>query len=481
VQSEFLDGEPATIRLWSLSEDTLVEVDEAERSLVVVTRWGELSVPDADAHVRELLGRMGLGPVFLENVTGEASDDSEAGASVEKVLDQISGSVVHSLGLHDGQAPLLSAIPVVFAPSFTLEPLPGSRQVKLSRFSLFRPAGGVLTLEASTAQFRVELHQPTAVQVASVLATAISVSEIAAQTKIAPSVVADIVSYLVAAGLVEVAGENGRFAEERDADLRDWSHHDLQFHQHSRTTRPVAQAGPSSAERTEDSLPPVVKEVVGGQVFPLYRPELGALPADRRSLTELLEDDHLCPDITDRQLTADQLGELLFRSARVRSVGPAHLRLDASYPASQRPYFNIACLYELELYLSLNGCAGLPDAIYHYDPLEHALTLINEDPEDRIELLDMAKVAAGSVRQPSALITVTTRIGRVSWAFGGAAYATALMHLGTLQQTLYLVAKAMGLAAHAVPADANDIVDRALRLRWPAEVSLGECVVASHL
>jgi hypothetical protein len=54
------------------------------------------------------------------------------------------------------------------------------------------------------------------------------------------------------------------------------------------------------------------------------------------------------------------------------------------------------------------------------------------------------------------------------------------MHLGTLQQTLYLSAKAMGLSAHAVTVDASDTVDTALGLEWPAEVTVGECVIDSH-
>ena len=51
------------------------------------------------------------------------------------------------------------------------------------------------------------------------------------------------------------------------------------------------------------------------------------------------------------------------------------------------------------------------------------------------------------------------------------------MHVGALQQVLYLNAKAMGLAAHAVPVDAGDRVDRALKLEWPGEVGVGECVL----
>jgi hypothetical protein len=75
------------------------------------------------------------------------------------------------------------------------------------------------------------------------------------------------------------------------------------------------------------------------------------------------------------------------------------------------------------------------------------------------------------------LLTMTARMSRIAWVLGSAAYATTLVHVGALQQVLYLTAKAMGLAAHAVPVDAGDRVDRSLKLEWPAEVSVGECVL----
>jgi SagB-type dehydrogenase family enzyme len=161
----------------------------------------------------------------------------------------------------------------------------------------------------------------------------------------------------------------------------------------------------------------------------------------------------------------------------VRSVGPAHLPGGPSHEASQRPYFSVACLYELEIYVGINRCADLARGIYHYDPLWHTLTLINDDGAVLDNLLDMAMIAAGGHRRPAALLTVTARMSRIAWVLGAAAYATTLLHLGALQQVLYLAAKAMGLAAHAVPVDAGDRVDRALKLEWPAEVSVGECVL----
>lgn len=72
---------------------------------------------------------------------------------------------------------------------------------------------------------------------------------------------------------------------------------------------------------------------------------------------------------------------------------------------------------------------------------------------------------------------MTARMSRIAWVLGNAAYATTLLHVGALQQVLYLTAKAMGLAAHAVPVDAGDRVDRSLKLEGLAEVSVGECVL----
>jgi SagB-type dehydrogenase family enzyme len=233
----------------------------------------------------------------------------------------------------------------------------------------------------------------------------------------------------------------------------------------------------------------VVKAATGeGPVYALYRPDLTDRAETDPTLTALLENDHVCPEFNERELSAEQIGEFLYRGARVRSIGPAHLPGGSSsrgagagghsHDASQRPYFSVACLYELELYVSVNRCAGVERGIYHYDPVQHWLSLINDDEADLAEMLDMAMIGGGNHQRPSALITVTARMPRMASVLGAGAYATTLAHVGALQQTLYLVARAMGLAAHAVPVDAGDRVDRALKLDWPSEVGVGECVLA---
>lgn len=487
----------ARIRLWSLREDVLVEGDPEHDRLVVVTRWGETRIDDAGDMVRESLRRMSLGPISLENVlppensagdralsiwTGQTTERGRQWARLGRVLEVLSGSVVHSLGLRDGEGPLLSAVPIARVASFRLPHVDPRQPVRLSRFAAMRASNGELLLESPLAQYQVVLHRQLASRVAASLSTATTVSELADVLGVAQPVVSDVVAYLAATRTVLLGEWEGglrvaRFAEDRDPSLIRWSHHDLLFHSRSRMGR---YGGPSGAVYPHaDKLPspPPVKPVPEGRRFPLYRPTLSDLMSEDPPLTEVIEKARLCPELSGRQLTADQIGELLFRAARIRSISPASAAGERTYEISDRPYLSVYGLHELELYLGLHNCAGLPRGIYHYDPKDHALTLINDSEPELDELLDLAKVATGTTRRPPVLITMTARVARSSWMYGGIAYSLTLTHVGALQQTLCLVATAMGLAPCVPAIDPGDVADSALRLDWPAEFGVGEFIV----
>jgi SagB-type dehydrogenase family enzyme len=488
--TDFRDDMAGCVPLWSLTEDALVELGE-DGSLVVMTRWGEFDFGVVDALTAESLRRMALGPVRLGNVIPPGPDShrfaepgtepggpsrGEPSAALGPVLARLRGSVVRSLGLDDGKGPMLSVLPVGIADEFVPVMVPPRRRVRLSRFAALRPGEGGLLLESPVSSFQVLLSRPHAIRIASALAVPVTVADVAAEAELALPVAEEVLGYLAGTGTVLVADPSGRFAEDSDRDLRRWFPHELPFHVRSRTRLGDE---PSEAEviRTLRSPPPVAKPVPHGPVVPLHRPDLAVTVPGEKTLTSLLEMDHDCPAFSDRALRAAQIGELLYRGARIRSVGTTGLPGGVTHLASQRPYFNIACLYELELYLSVHRCTGLARGIYHYEPGEHVLTHVNDNADDLAAILDMAMVAGAGHHRPGALLTVTARMERSSWALGGASYAAALLHLGALQQTLYLAGKLVGLAVHAVPVDVGDRVDGILRLPWPAEVSIGECVL----
>jgi len=463
------DQPPARSHLRSLSEDVLVErSDEHDARVRVVTRWGEFVFDDVTAAVRGALERMSMGPSVVANVEPASLGEREALADM---LDLLSGSVVHTLRLDDnGIGVLLSVVPAAEHARFRVTEVDLDRPLRLSRFAAIRTGRDELVLESAVAPFQVVLHRPLAYRVVISLGRTTSVTELAAVLRVSPAVVSDLVGYLVAAGVVLPATRDGGAAD--PAGLAQWSHHDLMFHARTRIGRDPL---PAQAAHRSGPPPPVTKPVPSGPGFPLYRPDDVADTGP--SLTSVIEAERTCPDVSNQPLQARQLGELLFRSARVRSVSSSSVYSGVTYETSDRPYLSVAGLYELELYITVNRCADLPRGIYHYDPAGHALTLVNDSEADLAALLDNAKVAARRSERPSALITVTARAERLLWLVSGAGYAMTLMHLGALQQTLNLVATAAGLAACPLVLDSTDTTDRALRLDWPAEVGIGECII----
>jgi SagB-type dehydrogenase family enzyme len=476
----------ARIRLWSLREDVLVEAHADEDRIVVVTRWGETRVDQPGALLRESLRRMSFGPISLANVlfTEEPGESGRARewARLWGVLETLSGSVVHSLGLSDGEGPVLSVIPLVRSATFRLTAIDPDRPARLSRFAAMRARDGEMLLESPLSQYEVVLHRRVAASVAALLSAPIPTTELAEVLNEDPAVLAEILAYLAATGIVAF-GEwdertgRPRFAEDDDPNLVPWSHHDLQFHSRSRMGRHGGPTGAVFPYAGKLPSPPLVKAVAPGRRFPLYRPQAAEMVVHDPPMAEVIEGFRVCEDLSDRELSAEQIGELLFRAARIRSVSPASAGADVTYRVSDRPYLSIHGLHELELYLSLHRCHGLPRAIYHYDPQQHALTLINDSQSELDELLDIASVATGTARRPPLLITMTARVARSSWMYRGIAYSLALTHVGALQQTLCFAAKAMGLAACVPAIDPGEPTDSALRLDWPGEIGVGDCVV----
>jgi len=473
---EVLDRVPVRMRLWSLSEDVLIEVGPTADHLVAITQWGEVRIDDASPWVRESLQRLSFGPVWVENLPVQRE-------GLLQVMRRLGNCVVQSLGLDDETGPLLSVVPASRLARFREPPeIDADRPIRLSRFVGMRANHGELVLDSPVSRFRVALHRPLASWVVGSLCSTTTVTDLAALLRMPRPVLTDIVSHLVAGGMV-LAGEPGsppRFAEDGDPALVPWAQHDLLFHARSRMARHNGPPDPSFPQVERLLAAPVTRSTPVGTGFPLYRPPLASLVTGDPPLTEVIETSRSHWEYADREVTAEHVGELLFRAARIRWTRLVTAAAGASHMVSDRPYSSTADLYELELYLTLDRCSGLPRGSYHYDAREHVLTLISDSEPELFELLDAAKIAAGSSQRPPVLITVTTRIARLSWRYSGIAYSTTLRHVGALQQTLHLVATAMGLASSALAVSDGATADDALRLDWPSEVSVGEFIVGTR-
>jgi SagB-type dehydrogenase family enzyme len=464
----------STVRLWSFGEDTMLEDGSVPGAMTVVTRWGEHEITDTSPAVAESLRRMAYGPVSLHNTLRQHDAVHRADVErLERLLDDLGGAVVHSLGLPDGQGPLVTAVPTDPGAVLHPAPVPPSRTVRLSRFAVLRPGPAGMVLEVPDAPFAAHLCQPVAALVVGLLATPTTPERLAVAAGVPAGVARDLVAFLGAAGLLVVVDPDGPSPQDEGRATRGWAPHELEFHVRTRAGRGERPPDDAAAVAAPG---PVTRPRPAGRVFPLRTPgqDLGT------PLGRLLATDHTCPTVSGADFTTDQLGALLHHSARVRSTGPAHvpgLGDGDGHAASQRPYLSTACLYELELYLTVDRCTGLPRGVYHYDPLDHVLTLVEERAPVVDELLDIGRFGCGSPRRPAVVLTVTARMDRLTWVFTGASYAVALKHCGMFQSVLYLAAAALGMSAHAVPAAGGRTADALAGGPWPGEIGIGECVL----
>lgn len=473
------------IELWSLREDTLVEEQPDDASLVLRSQWGDLHIPRPGAVLTEALRRMRLGPVQLQNVPG--TEELAARVRLLAALRQLGGLVVRSIGAPDGEQPLLTVVPTATGARLDPAPVPEDRPLRLSRFAALRSTGRATLLESPLSPFRAVFTRPEVGWLITSLGRPVTLERAVERLPVPRPAATALLSHLIATGMVEVAEQpadthDAVFPEDRDPALLPWSHDDLWFHWSSRPGPNDRQFGATYPLRGVQEEPPVRKPVPAGPRIALPRPGPGR-PAWDVSLAEVLERRRSVRSHGPHHPTLRQLGELLHRSLRIRDDVPV-LPDDARSPGeprrtTSRPYPSGGACYELEFYLTVGRCAGLDRGVYYYEPLGHTLVRLASGERLDTALLSEAQTGTGMAAPPDLLLTMTARFGRVSWKYSGLAYALTLKHVGVVQQTLYLLASGMGLAGCALGTGTTSLSAEAFGLDWRVESAVGEFVLGS--
>ncbi|HTM83645.1 MAG TPA: SagB family peptide dehydrogenase, partial [Mycobacterium sp.] len=145
-------------------------------------------------------------------------------------------------------------------------------------------------------------------------------------------------------------------------------------------------------------------------------------------------------------ITAEQLAELLFRTARTRRTQP----VGDGEELLSRPYPSAGSIYELELYPVVRNVAGLAPGMYHYDSFDHLLRPVAAADSPAVsQLVKPASATLTAGAEPQVLVVIAARCGRIMWSYEQIGYAAILKDVGVLMQTIYLAATAMGLGACA--------------------------------
>ncbi len=433
--------------------------------------WGRHRISELGGPAVELLVAMADRPLE-ESVLREPG-----GPRLRQLLERLPYLVTSSVTDEVGR-PLVTVVPTARTARLPdHRPVAGHDSLVLSRFGYLRrlPAeADAFVLESPLAPYRVTLHHPAAAGLVAALAIRRSVVEAARVAGLPVEVAGALAGVLAGCGFLD--------SEPAAADdpLQLWDFHDLLFHARSRAGRHDYPSGGIFAHPEFPQLPAVPTPAADGPAIDLPVPSWDGVLARDPALTEVLEGRRSVRGYAGDPVSVEQLGELLYRAARIRRIMPRVPDSPTGYDAVDRPYPAGGAIGELELYLAVANCAGLEPGAYRYDAAAHRLCPRHGDERALGELLTGARLATNGTVTPQVLIMVTSRFGRLSWKYSQIAYALTLKHVGVLYQTLYLVATALGLAPCALGSGDTTAAARALRLDYTEESTVGEFLIGSR-
>jgi len=370
------------------------------------------------------------------------------------------------------EAPLASIHPVSIYYRHDPDRVQAGERYTLSRFACCRKEGGRLIVESPLGHARVELHAEKASAALGALGEPRTSAAVAERTALAEPPARELMNMLANAGALVASPDGALVPEDANPTLAQWEFHDLLFHTRSRLGRHANPYGGTYRFKDRIDPLPAVKPPMSREVVPLERPGLEGSPASERAFSAVLEARRSVRQHGDPPISRAQLGEFLFRAARVQKAAP-------EAGVSFRPSPAGGALHELEIYPIVHRCDGLDGGLYHYDPFEHRLETLPGSRRHLEVLLRMAAITAELDQPPQVLLIVAARFQRMQWKYQSMAYNVILKNVGALYQTMYLVATAMGLAPCAMGGGHSDLFSEAAGLDYLAESSVGEFVLGS--
>ena len=375
--------------------------------------------------------------------------------------------------LVDG-TPLASICPLSVYYRYDEQKVQLDQRYVLSRFACVRNDRNQMIIECPLGHARIECHAPQVLETLHALTTPRNVQDVAETVSGLEDESATILmNFLANAQALSPVMDDSPGPEYEDPVLAPWEFHDLLFHTRSRLGRHDQPYGGTFPFK--DKLPqlPVIKEPMSSTVIPLSRPDIEKLKKADAPFTEVLEARSSIREHAETPITVRQLGEFLYRSARVK-------RHSEEGGVSFRPSPAGGALHELELYPLVDRCDGLAPRLYHYDPLEHELQEVSGSNPFVNTLLLLAGFTATMEDPPQVLLIVGARFQRVQHKYRSMTYAVILKNVGALYQTMNLVGTSMGLASCALGGGHADLFAQAAGLNYLEETSVGEFALGTR-
>ena len=209
----------------------------------------------------------------------------------------------------------------------------------------------------------------------------------------------------------------------------------------------------------EKIAPDLYKEFVGAKKIQLET----EFPAITEPISEVINRRVSNRDFRRSVLSLEKLSVLLGQSYGVRGTVPAYNRRDVKLRKFPTPG-GLQCT---ECYLTVNEVEDIPQGLYHYNPTQNCLELI-ERGNFRWRVASCC-FQHEWLAEASIVIFIASDISRLTWKYGVyKSYRLAHLETGVASQTLHLVATALELGSCMVFAFDDQRADSLLGLdgRW---------------
>jgi oxazoline/thiazoline dehydrogenase len=450
-------------------------IEEAEKGLILKAPYIEFNLsklsPGIVAAIKVMCTEGATEKALSQLVV--ATDGSSALAKFYYYLEQfvILGLVYHTLEI-DGSA-IATVIPIATPYKWHLSEIVTDSQYQLSRFAYCHSEKSHLVVESPLSKAKIVLKDWRSAALINELSQSKTISDLTKIPGISEATARLFLSFLLTSEMLSPV--NSDRSLEHSETLTQWEFHDLLFHSRSRGGRHSNLIGKTFRFLGKIEPTPVLKAKPSNEIINLYKPDIDSLKQTDTPFTAILESRKTIRKHGKKPITVEQLGEFLYRSARLREIMPRD-----NMDCSNRPYPTGGACYDIEIYTAINSCENIDAGLYYYAPQDHQLCKVSGKTKQVEALLKSAGLSVEIEVEPQILILLSSRFSRVSWGYESMAYSLILKHVGILYQTMYLVATAMNLAPCGVGGGNSELFAAAAGCDYFAESSVGEFILGSR-
>jgi SagB-type dehydrogenase family enzyme len=188
--------------------------------------------------------------------------------------------------------------------------------------------------------------------------------------------------------------------------------------------------------RPKPKRPPQYKTYPGAKVIKLPKPEYRGM-----ILEEAIKKRRSVRNYSPKAMSIAQLSQLLFAAQGI--TGKMYGQPLRSTPSA-------GALYPFEIYIIVNNVKDLPQGIYHYSILKHAIELIKAG--DFSSQITNAGLKQEMLGEADVTFVLSAIFNRVRHKYGERGFRYVYMEAGHISQNIYLQAVSLGLGSVGVGA-----------------------------